>query len=117
MAMELNHTRDVSDEEVVDLVLCLDSRISVWVSEVHVSETLRTVRMEFFIDADDRSQGTEWATVEFDDIVAAMNRATALGRDTLCCADTMFADSLGDGCSLDADIILQHAILGGVIWG
>lgn len=35
----------------------------------------------------------------------------------LCCAETMTEDGYGYGCAADADLILQHATLGEIVYG
>lgn len=41
----------------------------------------------------------------------------AMKDSYLCCAETMTEDGYGYGCAADADVILQHATFGEIIYG
>jgi hypothetical protein len=117
MSMEFHYNRTVHDGEVTDLIGCISSQYSPWIAEIYEDERRRLVHVNTYLDVDDHSRGEDTTVLEYDDIVAALNRCIALGKDSLCCPDAMFEDGLGSGCSLDADIVLQHAVLGGVVYG
>jgi len=107
-SLTLTTTREVSPEEVDDLIELIDFSRSPWFKSIEQG------RNWFLVEHDPRERDgiTDTSEVYRQQILDAATAA----QPQLCCSLTE-GEGLGFLCANDADIILQTAIFGRIIFG
>ncbi|MBG0716838.1 hypothetical protein G3N18_01890 [Microbacterium sp. 2C] len=108
MNYPLTFTKQISDDQIVDLIDLLDGRTSPWLIATETDLDHEHVTVTHYLHRPDETEGT--TTITFTNILAAL--AALHDEGELCCAAAMVGDHLGAGCAVDADLVLRRALLG-----
>lgn len=69
------------------------------------------------VDAPEESEGSGETIVRWLAPASIHESFAALKDKYLCCGEAMAEEGYGSGCAQDADLVLQHAMFGRIVYG